>query len=72
MAAKVNPKLEMDWGYDPPAKDTTPLDTFVRFITDPAVKPAVDGQIKNVLVYWDRGDLERGDEKKMKEMGINS
>lgn len=73
MAATGNAKKDaMDWGYDAPVKDTTPLDAFVRFIIDPTVNPAVDGQIKNVLVYWDRGFLDSGDEKKMQEMGINS
>lgn len=73
MADTGNPKKDkMDWGYDAPKKDTTPLDAFIPFITDPTVKPAVDGQIKNVLVYWDRGFNDSGDEEKMKNMGINS
>lgn len=68
----TNPKDLIDWGYDAPANNTTPLDEFVVFITDPKVKPAEKGKIKNVLIYWDRGDRERGDEEKMLDMGINS
>ncbi|KAH0292916.1 hypothetical protein KCU62_g1614, partial [Aureobasidium sp. EXF-3399] len=74
MAATGNEKKDaMDWGHDAPKKDTTPLDDFIKFITDPNVKPAIlPGQMKNVLIYWDRGDLGRGDEQKMKNMGIDS
>jgi len=74
MAATGNEKKDaMDWGHDAPRKDTTPLDEFIKYITDPTVKPAVlPGQLKNVLVYWDRSYLNSGDEEKMKKMGIDS
>jgi hypothetical protein len=62
----------MPWGYDAPFKDTTPLNDFIKYITDPQVKPARAGEMKNVLVYWDRGNENTGDEAKMIEMGIDS
>lgn len=67
-----NPKLMLPWGYDAPAKDTTPLHDFIKFITDPAMNPAEIGTTKTVLVYWDRGTVSRGDEAKMAEIGIDS
>ena len=67
-----NPKLLLPWGYDAPAKDTTPLNDFIKFVTDPIVNPGKDGETKNVLIYWDRGNMKTGDEAKMVEMGINS
>ncbi|KAH0292824.1 hypothetical protein M436DRAFT_78234 [Aureobasidium namibiae CBS 147.97] len=51
--------------------DTTPLNTYISFVTNVNIKPPQAGITKNVLVYWDRGDLTRGDEAKMVEMGIN-
>jgi len=56
--------------------DTTPLDTFISFVTDVNVKPPRAGTTKNVLVYWDcgwdRGNLTKGDEARMLETGIDS
>ena len=51
MATDTDPNSLLDWGSDAPAKKTTPLDEFIVFITDPAVNPAEDKNIKNVLVY---------------------
>ncbi|KAG9517923.1 hypothetical protein KCV07_g5887, partial [Aureobasidium melanogenum] len=60
----------LPWGYDAPKKDNISLDAFIEIITkEDGGSPS---EIKNVLMYWDRGDLERGDEAKLKEMNINS
>jgi hypothetical protein len=71
MAAAAQKALLL-WGYDAPAKDTTPLDQFIEFITNPTINPPKAGEMKNVLIYWDRGTLARGDEAKMVEIGIDS
>jgi hypothetical protein len=39
---------------------------------DTLSSPGTPKPTKNVLVYWDRGDLDRGDEAEMIEMGIDS
>lgn len=67
-----NPKLALPWGYDALAKNTTPLEDFIQYITDDTVKPAIMGKIKSVLIYWDRGTVSRGGEAKMAEIGIDS
>ncbi|KAH0397562.1 hypothetical protein KCU89_g8144, partial [Aureobasidium melanogenum] len=60
----------LPWGYDAPKKDNISLDAFIETITKQ--NGGSPSEIKNVLMYWDRGDLERGDEAKLKEMNINS
>ena len=73
-----NPKLSLLWGYDTPqngdapVKDTVPLDDFVKIVTDPTINPSWPGAFKPVLIYWNRGDLNTGDEAKMVEMGIDA
>lgn len=72
---RPNRKEKLLWGYDTPLsgttfmKDTVPLDEFIRFITDPTIINSSPGAIKNVLIYWDRGIDDRGEEAKMIEMG---
>ncbi|KAG9612304.1 hypothetical protein KCU77_g1768, partial [Aureobasidium melanogenum] len=60
----------LSWGYDDPKKDNISLDAFIEIITKE--DDGSSSEIKNVLMYWDRGDLERGDEAKLKEMNIDS
>ncbi|KAH0292915.1 hypothetical protein KCU62_g1613, partial [Aureobasidium sp. EXF-3399] len=67
-----DPKLLLPWGYDAPGKDTTPLNDFIKFITDLDVNPGKDGETKSVLIHWNRGNIETGDEAKMLEMKIDS
>ena len=67
-----NSKLKLPWAYDAPVKGTTPLITFITYITDETIKPAKGGRIKSVLVYWDRGTVSSGDEAKMAELEIDS
>ncbi|KAH0374086.1 hypothetical protein KCU65_g343, partial [Aureobasidium melanogenum] len=60
----------LPWGYDAPRPDNLSLDEFIAIITKEDDSPS--SEIKNVLIYWDRGDLDKGDEAKLKEMQINS
>ncbi|KAG9857989.1 hypothetical protein KCU98_g982, partial [Aureobasidium melanogenum] len=60
----------LPWGYDAPKKDNISLDASIEMITKE--DDGSSSEIKNVLIYWDRGDLERGDEAKLKEMNIDS
>ncbi|KAG9664972.1 hypothetical protein KCU95_g3125, partial [Aureobasidium melanogenum] len=60
----------LPWGYDAPKKVNISLDAFIEMITKE--DDGSSSEIKNVLIYWDRGDLERGDEAKLKEMNIDS
>lgn len=48
------------------------LDTFIDIITAEYDDASTQSGLKNVLIYWDRGDLDRGDEAKLREMDINS
>jgi hypothetical protein len=75
---RPNPKDELPWGYDTPLvsntllKDTVPIDDFVKIVTKPSVDPSFPGALKNVLIYWDRGNENTGDEAKTIEMEIDS
>lgn len=51
-------------------KGNISFDDFIEIITKESDSSL--SEVKNVLIYWDRGDLERGDEAKLKEMKINS
>jgi hypothetical protein len=67
---KPNKKLQLPWGSEAPEKDTTPLDKFIDYATNDSMNPALVGEVKNVLIYWNRGDLTTGDEAKMVAMGL--
>jgi hypothetical protein len=41
-------------------------------MTNPDSNPAQVGETKNVLIYWNRGNLTTGDEAKMVAMGLNN
>lgn len=74
----VSLKQEFLWGYDTPLdgdkllQDTVPLDDFINIITDPTINPSSSGTIKNILIYWSRGDVLNGDEAKMIDMKIDA
>lgn len=62
----------LPWGHDASVKDNIFLDAFVEIITEEDIEPSARPEVKNVLIYRDRGDLNRGDEAKLREMEIYS
>ncbi|THW03842.1 hypothetical protein D6D24_10663 [Aureobasidium pullulans] len=66
-------KALLPWGHAATKKDTIPLLEFVDIITaeDPKDSPSTP-ELKNCLLYWDRGSLEGGDEAKMIELEIDT
>ncbi|THW57862.1 hypothetical protein D6D19_10479 [Aureobasidium pullulans] len=66
-------KALLPWGYAATKKDTIPLLEFVDIITaeDPKDLPSTP-ELKNCLLYWDRGSLDGGDEAKMIELEIDT
>lgn len=63
----------LPWGYDAPRPDNLSLDEFIEIITKKDEEhPYPSSEVKNVLIYWDRGTLERGDEAKLQEMNFDS
>ncbi|KAG2170460.1 hypothetical protein VTO58DRAFT_107425 [Aureobasidium pullulans] len=66
-------KALLPWGHAATKKDTIPLLEFVDIITaeDPKDSPSTP-ELKNCLLYWDRGSLDGGDEAKMIELEIDT
>ncbi|KAH0281813.1 hypothetical protein KCU91_g70, partial [Aureobasidium melanogenum] len=60
----------LPWVCDAPKSDNISLDVFIEIITKE--DDGCSSEVKNVLIHWDRGDLDRGDQAKLKEMEINS
>ncbi|KAH0351958.1 hypothetical protein KCU81_g2096, partial [Aureobasidium melanogenum] len=60
----------LPWVFDAPKPDNISPDAFIDIITQE--DDGCSSEVKNVLSYWDRGDLDRGDEAKLEEMKISS
>ncbi|THZ16995.1 hypothetical protein D6C91_06107 [Aureobasidium pullulans] len=66
-------KALLPWGYAATKKDTIPLLEFVDIITAEDPKDSTSTpELKNCLLYWDRGSLDGGDEAKMIELEIDT
>ncbi|THX95216.1 hypothetical protein D6D02_09992 [Aureobasidium pullulans] len=66
-------KALLPWGYAATEKDTIPLLEFVDIITAEDPKDSTSTpELKNCLLYWDRGSLDGGDEAKMIELEIDT